>query len=145
MSILCIGPDEKEAIQRATEIARANAIPWEQLKDYVLDSNREVVKLGDRPKGFERVQSQNVLIPVGYRAAISFEEQPAGILKHLSISVATKGKIPNVHAIIMIAEEFGFAVGKAGEGRTWLEEFAPGHFAVNLIQIESGVPQERKR
>lgn len=134
-ALLFIGPNEREKIQAAVEKARSKPIPWDHLKAYVLSSDRRQIKLGDRPPGFERVESQHVLIPLGYRASISFEEQPAGIMRHLSISVEKDGMMPSKQAIVMIAQEFGFTLGEGQEGQTWVEEFRPGHYAFNLIQV----------
>jgi hypothetical protein len=130
--VLAIGPIEQAAIQAAVERARARPIPWAQLKDFVVSGDRSEVNLGDRKPGFERIQSENVLIPQGYRAAISFEEQPAGIMRHLSVSVDTPGRVPSMEAVKMIAKEFGFNF-KTGTG--WVEEFEPGHHAINLIEV----------
>lgn len=98
--------------------------------------DKEVVSLADRKPGSERsVASENVLIPFGYRAAISFEEQPAGIVRHLSVSVDTKGRVPSIPAVEMIAKEFGFTKLDPSTTRIWVEEFDPGHMAINVVQI----------
>ncbi len=133
MRALIINKDVRTQIKFAVERARAKPIPWSQLQAYTLPGNTREIKLGDRPKGFERVESQFVVIPDGYRASFSFEEQPAGILRHLSVSVSTPGKLPSLEAFQIIAEEFGFT--KDGDGTTWMEEFAPGHHAVNILQV----------
>jgi hypothetical protein len=94
--------------------------------------------IADRPPGSIRPQSYNVLIPVGYRAAFSFEEQPAGLVRHLSVSVDTKkpGDCPSIPAMQMIASAFGIEWSlDSGDARVWLEEFEPGKYAVNLIAV----------
>lgn len=95
-----------------------------------------------RPDLPPRPPSAQVLIPFGFRAALSFEDQPAGISCHLSISLDTPGLLPIPLACQMIAEEFGFNYGdminaaKEGNCSIWLEEFAPGHEAVNILWVE---------
>lgn len=132
MAVLLITEQVREEIQAAVLRARARTIPWEQLKPYTIVGDKDKVVLGDRPKGFERIESERVLIPNGFRAAISFEEQPAGICRHLSVSVENPTRMPSTDAVRMVAAEFGF---KLESGKVWTEEFAPGHYAVNVIEI----------
>lgn len=90
--------------------------------------------LSDRKPGFERPPSQHVILGT-YRAAISFEKQPAGLCRHLSISAIKPGTLPLPIVLEMIAKEFGFAEFPPPQGRVWLEEFDPGHEAVNVIEL----------
>jgi hypothetical protein len=72
-----------------------------------------------------------------YRAAISFEEQPAGILRHLSVASHAKGKVPGIEVVAMVVEAFGFSGWPlVRPGRIWLEEFEPGHMAVNVLELD---------
>ncbi|HEY2147255.1 MAG TPA: hypothetical protein VGH32_04915 [Pirellulales bacterium] len=136
MRPLLIGPDERAAIAKVKEIAAANPLRWETLKGIAID-DREAptreLKLADRPEGY-RPPSQFVELPVGYMVAFSIEEQPAGWLRHLSVSVDKKGKLPHPEAMRMIALEFGMA-RSSSIARVWLEEFEPGHEAVNLVEL----------
>lgn len=136
MRVLMIDDATKDRIRAAVERARAKPLPWETLKPFALSGVQDIA-LSDRKPGSERViASQSVLIPDGYRAAISFERQPAGLLRHLSVSVDAPGRVPNAPAMEMIAREFGFALPLSGPHSTvWLEEFEPGHRAVNVLQI----------
>lgn len=88
--LLVLGLNEKAAIEMALKEARANVIPWEVLKDFALDDDRQPVVLGERRLGF-RPRSQPLALGT-YRAAVSFEEQPNGIFRHLSISAARNPK-----------------------------------------------------
>jgi hypothetical protein len=68
-------------------------------KTYNLDDTQEAKEIVDRPKPW------SMEIPFGYRAAVSFEEQPTiGLCVHLSISVDTPGRLPSIPAIKMIAD-----------------------------------------
>jgi hypothetical protein len=104
--------------------------------------DRQVVKLADRRPGAPnrdttRHRPEQVLIPVGYRAMLSFEEQPAGIFMHLSVSVERDDPKwnPSVPAFQMIAEAFGIDPKGANVGSVWLEEYEPGRHAVNIIVL----------
>lgn len=130
---LIIQEETQTEINAAIARARLKPIPIERLRAGAVDA--EIIGLADRKPGFERgTASEYVEIPIGYRAAISFEHQPPGLCRHLSISVDTPGMIPNLPAVRMIAEAFG--MGATGPERLWMEEFAPGHFAVNLITVD---------
>jgi hypothetical protein len=117
---LLIGPTEQAAINAAIERARARPIAFETVKAQAIE-HKDMVTLADRKKsiGDARPQSEHVLLPIGYRAAISFEYQPFGLVRHLSVSVDTPGRVPNQPAMEMIAKAFGFTL--EGVGQTWLE------------------------
>jgi hypothetical protein len=130
-------------IDAAVARARANPTPWEVLAPFAVADAGPELKLSDRKTGNAELaealvrRSQFVDIPVGYLAAISFEHQPGGLCRHLSVSVDTsaKGALPHMLAVGMIAEAFGFRPG--AERRIWIEEFAPGERAINVIELES--------
>ncbi len=47
------------------------------------------------------------------------------------------GRVPTEFTMKLLAEEFGFTSGwPPSRGRVWLEEFEPGHEAVNIIEAE---------
>jgi hypothetical protein len=105
---------------------RANAIEF--------PATNKALRLSDRKPGYvERPLSQQVLIPVGFRAAFSVEEQPGGLVRHLSVSVdeGAGQKMPNPIQVEMIAQEFGFKHIDQG----WTEEFDPDRWAVNVIEM----------
>src|SRR4051812_19470983 len=143
-------PEIEQEIAAAVVKARANVIPWETLKPTAADTPTDMLKLAERPPAF-RPQSIHVDIPQGYRAAISFEEQPAGIFRHLSVSTPRKGQkhLPHPMVVAECCKLFGFADDIVrvlrGErppdamwtGRIWTEEFDPDHYAVNVIELET--------
>jgi hypothetical protein len=90
-----------------------------------------VINLGDRPPG-QRPESEYVEFNNGMLVAISFEHQPAGLLRHISVSSAKPGTLPSQATIKMIMNLFGVTATV----RVWLEEFAPDHYAINFLQIE---------
>lgn len=129
---LLITPAISAQIKAAIARARENPTLWEHLKDIAIDPAKAEVTLADRKPGHKSIDAEHVLIPMGYQAAISFEYQPAGLCRHLSISVDTKGRVPTSEAAHMIAKEFGFS---PRVDAVWLEEFEPGHHAVNLVEV----------
>lgn len=140
MSVLIIGAEEEQAIHRAVTRARAKPKPWALTKAIADGSPKALLLLGDRKVGADKVlekyPSQNVMLGT-YRAAISFEEQPAGLFKHLSVSSHAKGKVPGPEVMKMVCKAFGFSgLPPTRPGRVWAEEFEPGHIAINIIEIE---------
>lgn len=142
MAILAIDTKTTRAIKLAVERARKRPVPWETMAEFAVGDYVPDLKLSDRKPGFKRViASQFVDIPFGYRAAISFEEQPAGLMRHLSVSVDRKGMLPSPESVLVIAEVFGFVMPlDLGTGRMWLEEFEPGQRAVNVVQLVEAAP-----
>lgn len=115
-------------------ISEAELLAVKHLQDLPDDGE---VKLTERPPGWQRgVASERVLIPFGFEAAISFEVQPEplGLCAHLSVSVEQPGRVPHPIAMEMLAKAFGMQYTENWPRRTWLEEFAPGHHAVNVVE-----------
>jgi hypothetical protein len=142
MSVLVIGKIELEIIARAVAKARKRPIPFDVVKAGVIDRASDVVTLEDRRKtggDFFRPVSEQVLLPVGYRLAISYENQPAGLCLHLSLSIDKPNRLPNPHALEMISVACGIDVAKPPPSRTWVEEFTidgqPGGVAWNLLYV----------
>jgi len=72
-----------------------------------------------------------------YVIAISFEEQPNGLMRHLSIASSDKSKVPNEHAVAMAVKAFGFSAWPPVRPyRVWIEEYEPGRTAINLVELE---------
>ena len=152
--VLIIGPEDEARITEALAAARALPKPWAVFKDIVEKDSRAKLLLTDRKAGIEEVlvryPSQQLQLGT-YRVALSFEEQPAGIFKHLSVSSERKGKVPGPEVMQMVLEAFGFSkpiCDAMGGGRAllfpedvpfraWVEEFEPGHMAINVIELEN--------
>lgn len=140
MRALLIGPEEKAKIAAAVTRARARPIPWEKLKPAApKDQHSHVITLADRAPDHVRPKSEIVNIPDGFRLNVSFEQQPAGICLHLSISVNARNRGPHPAAIEMIVQECLAATPHVPDpsSRAWVEEFLindkPGGLAYNVI------------
>lgn len=140
MTALFINDEVRAHIRAMIERAEAHPISIDTIvAGKIDDQGKSVIELTDRKPGFERPASEHLMIPAGFRVALSIEEQPAGWCKHLSISVPKPGKIPTHEAAAMIADEFGFQ----RIDMQWLEEFEPGHHAVNLIYVYKPAARHR--
>lgn len=129
---LIIGDDTYAAVRSLRERAAANPINATEVARIGIDAKKvRNLKLSDRPPGFERKPSERINIPVGFTVAYTVEQQLSGLCGHLSISVDSKGKCPHPAAVEAIAKLFDMSIDTAIVG--WLEEFEPGHQAVNLL------------
>jgi hypothetical protein len=140
VSILLVNAAIRLEIAAALERARANPVPWEELKKVADGTPTDRLTLADRKPGVADVRKkyapQNVMLGT-YRAAVSFGYQPAGLFKHLSVSSARKGKVPGPEVMAAVAEEYGFSGWPPMRpSRIWLEEFEPGWHAVNVVELE---------
>lgn len=151
MSLLVIGPEEEAAIARAIKVARKRPTPWSVMQQFASADPKPELRLADRKGPVELARQeyppQQVMLGT-YRAALSFEVQPAGLMRHLSVSSARKGNVPGPQVMLMVCEAFGFSKivcdafvnprGKPIEhaARIWAEEFDPGHYAINVIELE---------
>lgn len=136
---LIIGPEQQDAIDLAVATARLHPVPWSVLQSGALSDPGPALALADRPDGWQRPPSQHVMIPIGYHIAISFEEQPAGLCRHLSVSIENPNPrypLPYPIAVAQLAKACGFRHWPPSPGRVWREEFAPGQWAINVLEIE---------
>lgn len=133
MRPLIITPEKQDEIAAAVRRAEANPISFEKLRAGAVEPSKTEIALSDRKPGYERPPSEHVLIPIGYRAAFSIEDQPVGLCHHISVSVEQPGKLPSKDAVIMIAAAYGITRADS----IWLEEFDPGHQAVNVIMVKA--------
>jgi hypothetical protein len=137
MPVLIINDTVRRLANEMVARARAKPIPWSVMRDIAVDDARTLMALADRPADFDRsaARPEHMLISDHYRCAFSVEEQPAGFVRHLSVSVPKPGKVPHIPAVQMLAELFGFSECPPTRGHMWLEEFEPGHQAVNIAEL----------
>jgi hypothetical protein len=134
---LVITPRERALIKEAIARAAKHPISIERMKGMHVKAADTHLTLEMRAKELgadwkRQPESEFVPLPVGYLAAISFEEQPIGMCRHLSISVDRPGALPHPEAVKMIMEEFGCTHAVAAP---WVEEFKPGHSAINIVAL----------
>jgi hypothetical protein len=130
--ILAIDEITRQRIASLIERAQKRPVPFDAVRNHAAPPGTKNLSLKDRKPGLVRPQSAHIDIPFGYTAAFSIEEQPNGLVRHLSISVDTVGRCPNEAAVAMIAEAFGMM---EPFDAVWLEEFDPGHHAVNVLKL----------
>lgn len=138
--VLWIDEAARAAITQAIEQARAKPTPFvSELVDRSQD--KFMSKLEDRKPGISDLRKQypSQHLKLGtYHAAISFEYQPAGLFRHLSVSSERPGKVPGLEVMAMLVVEFGFSGWPLQRaGRVWMEEYEPKRHAVNVIELES--------
>jgi hypothetical protein len=145
MGVLFIGDKEKAEIAAAIRAARAKPMPLEVMRQLAVDDRdnpTNTLKLDERgdPDRIEAIRAEYPSHPVElgtYTVAISFEEQPVGLMRHISIAARDPGKAPNEHAAKMVLEAFGFSGWPLSRPyRVWVEEFEPGRMAINFVELE---------
>lgn len=142
MSILIIGPEEERLIEAAIAKARADVLPLEALARYGNVDGKPTLMLDERKPGSADLREmayppQQIMLGT-YRAAFSFEYQPYGLCKHLSVSSRNKGKVPGLEVMIMICEAFGMSgVPLKRPGQIWTEEFEPRRMAINIVELDA--------
>jgi len=143
MGLLIIGPAERELIWEAIAQARARPIPWDVVQAAAVDDRERptaTLSLGERPPAATILREiyPAAGVELGtYRAAITFEHQPVGLLRHLSVSTTEAKQVPNQVAFVTIVSAFGFSGWPPTRlHRVWTEEFEPDHWAINLVELE---------
>ena len=137
MSVLVIDQKTQETIRAMIEKARKDIVPIADAMKYAQGDDSPLLTYEERNDEIVRKCPPQKLVLSSYHIYFSFEEQPIGLLRHISVSVKKRGKTPHPIAMEMIAKEFGFSgVPPMRPGRIWLEEFEPGHHAVNIAELE---------
>jgi hypothetical protein len=142
---LFIGETEKQRIAQAVAAARAKPTPWEVMQKVVVDDRNDptnTLMLEQRPNAKRiaeiRREYPSHFVQLGtYVVAISFEQQPTGLMRHLSVSSRKPGMVPNEYVMEMLTKEFGFSAWPPTRPyRVWVEEYKPGRMAINLVELE---------
>lgn len=140
--VLLIGPEEETALKLAMELARKRPVTLEQIRAHAhaVDQSTDVLTLAERGNARPERYVRMVELPRGYRVNISFEQQPAGLCLHLSMSTSAPDKLPHPAALQMVLQAMG--IDRHEEARTWVEEFEvdgkPGGRAVNIVVLMEG-------
>lgn len=130
---MIIGPKEKARLANLRKYATDNPIDIPPVMEQI-----------KTPEGLlaheKRMDRYSCWIPLGFRVVFSIETgHPVGTSRHLSVSSPAKGRIPNIFAMGMLAEELGFVGGLELCG-IWDEDIGEGQKAINLIQPLSVTP-----
>jgi hypothetical protein len=138
MSVLIINDDVRAGLRAARDRARAKPLSFAMVQSLITpNQDTNTLKLEDRGEADKRPASEHVMIPIGYHVAISYEDQPAGLCLHVSVSKEDRpGLLPHPHAFSEIIAALDIDMTKP-PGRVWLEEYLvdgkPGGQAVNVL------------
>lgn len=81
--------------------------------------------------------NREVIIPMGFKIVYTVEVQPAGALKHMSMSITLPGRVPHPEAVEMIMEEMGF-VNPLSDCLWYEEQCGGGQMAINVMEPLDG-------
>ena len=114
---IIVGETERAELRAAMARARAHPVPWEELKHGTAAREATITeRVGDL---HEQSSAEFVNLPFGYVVAITFEEQPAGMCLHISVS----GPWPRVPPNTMVCAMVFSALDLAPEADdVWTEE-----------------------
>jgi hypothetical protein len=73
-------------------------------------------------------------IPDGFRVTYTEEQQPMGLCRHISVSVADTDRVPNPVAIQMLLSLFGFERLLGDRQMVYPEKYGNGLTAINVIE-----------
>jgi hypothetical protein len=118
---ITVGDTERSELKAAMARARAHPVPGEVLKRRITEQDGpHTGHVEDQAFADERPPAEFVDLPFGYVVAISFEEQPAGVCLHVSVSGPWPRVAPNMVVCAMIFN----ALDVPDEAEdVWTEEF----------------------
>lgn len=129
MRVLAITPEVSALIKEQIKYAEDHRLTIDQLK---LMMSNDLHPIGDTV--------EHVLdIPDGFRVVYSIDEQPSGLMRHISISIPISDKGPHPAAINMIIHEYGFkgnALEKDSNLHCYIEDIPDNRrIAINVMQL----------
>lgn len=151
MGILIITEEDEAAIAAMVKEAKLHPLPMQIVETYGVTQSKARLGLKDFDPRSDEVRQEypvNQMQLGTYRVAFSYEEQPAGYVRHISMSAYTsdKGDVPNNHAMNMVAQAFGFSsFPPTGNSKVWLEEYQPGRWAINMIELDKSFGTESEK
>lgn len=127
MTILMLREQEKMSIAALRELASGNPVDINWLKIWIGDPDIKAAHLA-------QMTAQTIQIPADFMVTFSVETgHPAGVCRHMSMSVGKAGRVPSPQGVWMVAEEFGF-VGSLEECTVWKEDLNGHGIAINVVQ-----------
>ena len=97
-----------------------------------MDDMLDIMNKARKPPG--DFEEHVVYLSFGYKCVYSEEQQNVGICKHLSVSLATPGRLPNPGVVEEILPLFDMHT-PMHDCIIDIEEFAPGRSAVNVVEL----------
>ena len=132
MKALLIGARERAAIADLVAKAVLRPMPLENVQRAAAHKQ----KTGDAHAPMN--QAATIEIPLGFFVTYTHEEQPGGMCRHMSVSVAgSRGSGPNPHAVALLMEEFGFK-NAFGSAPMWLDTLKNGTLVINVLEPLDG-------
>ena len=126
---LVITPQVSQALAALREMAEAHPINVQAvLRDLQTEPGRRDY--------FERMRRRTMTIPGPFSFNVTYSVETGnrvGTLRHLSMSVRRRNRVPRPEAIWLVAEQMGFT-GGLDACETWPETLADGEIAVNVVQ-----------
>ena len=136
MNPLVIGPDEQLKLATLRELASQHPVDMPTLIEAIKHPAGKAFHKS-------RMTAQSISLPLYYLVTFSIETgHPVGTCRHMSMSVKAPGRVPNPHAVWMVAEVLGF-VGGLEQCKHWIEDLEGHGLAINLVQPVS-VTRESK-
>jgi hypothetical protein len=137
---LIITPDAVAALHKLRDLAA--------LKPVHVPTLLEDMKVPEKKRRhLEQMNKQSVSIPGPwiFMVVLSIETgQPAGVCRHMSMSIIRKDRVPSKEAVWMVAKELGFSGGLEA-CFVYPEDLSDGGKAINVIQPLSVQPEGRSQ
>jgi hypothetical protein len=84
---------------------------------------------------------QTITLPLGWMVTLSYEFQPMGLVRHLSMSSPAAGRVPHPEAVRWVMDALGF-MHPLEECLVYPETYDNGRVAMNVIEVVESVQPE---
>lgn len=132
---LLLGEEQRAALLKLKDLALAHPVDVRGLVDRLKDP-------ATKRRHMDHMGRQTVIIPIDFAVTLSYEiGHPCGMARHMSMSSAARGRVPNPIGVWMVAEQLGF-VGSLSLCQVYMEELRRPNGnaqAVNILQPVTAV------
>lgn len=132
MNLFMITAQDRERIAEVIAYARANPIDGEAVQKAANGFDPDKPRSAD--SAICALPGYNLRLECGFYVTFDFEEQPPGMIRHLSMSSHNRSMMPIPEAVQMICEAFGFQGNIFSDCFIYLETIENGQRAVNVMQ-----------
>jgi len=126
---LIIGPDEDKALADLVALANDNVVHVPALIEDLKTSTGQHAHR-------EQMERETIVIPGPWPFHVTFSLETGhscGMCRHMSMSIDRPGRMPNEHALWLVAQSLGF-IGRLEYCAVYVEDLRGGGHAVNVVQ-----------
>lgn len=82
-------------------------------------------------------ENHRMFIPEGFKLVYSIEDQPAGVVKHISMSINRPNTLPSINSVKYMMHALGFSRPLDSADGVQIENLGHGFQAINILELQT--------